>query len=127
MKNMKKLCVALAMLMLFGMSNMSNSYAMEERNAGIELRATKHIDVTDTKWTTVAESNRGLNTNVRITARAALTYTSIRMLDRNGNVVWSQNNVFDIIGDSKVFWCGPDVYKVQLINATGHRSAYATW
>lgn len=113
--------------MLFGIGNVNNSYASgtEKIEMAVVRPGTKVIN--DSSWTTVAESSNGLGKNVRISADAALSYTSIRMLGRNGNVLWIERNTFKVLPETKTFWCGKDVYKVQLINARGGRSVYVSW
>ena len=37
----------------------------------------------------------------------------VRMLDRNGNVVWEEMSAIGADG-VRTFWCGPDVRKIQV-------------
>ena len=117
----------MAMLMLVGIGNTNNSYASGTEKIEMSVvRPGRHV-INDISWTTVAESQNGFGKNVTISADAALSYTSIRRLGRNGNVLWIERDTFKVLGETKTFWCGKDVYKVQLINARGGRSVFTSW
>lgn len=74
-------------------------------------------------WKTVYSSSRGFNRNVSITCYNTSTHKNdIRMLGSNGQTVWTENGAIDYSG-SRTFWCGSDVYKIQLRN-TGSGSNY---
>lgn len=49
---------------------------------------------------------------IRVTEPSRFTHTDIRMLDRNGNVIWEE---FGAIPNNSVrtFYCGPNVYYVE--------------
>lgn len=80
--------------------------------------------VVRTSWTTIATSTTGFNCNIEILSRnAAISTTHIRMLDKNGNVLWSENDAI-ACNDSRIFWCGSDVYTIQARTATGLTSIY---
>ena len=76
-----------------------------------------------TTWKTVYSSTTGFNRNVAITCYNTSTHTNdIRMLGSNGQVVWTEDGAIDYSG-SRTFWCGSDVYKIQLRN-TGSVTNY---
>lgn len=86
----------------------------------------------DTSWKTIASSTTGFNCNVYITAdtnQPAGTLQrdkcDIRMLPKSGtNPVWEKTSVFDGEGGD-TFWCGPDVYKIQIRTHVGDGRAWA--
>lgn len=83
------------------------------------------VYVTSTAWKTIATSTSGFNCNVHVYAMTNAAYVSIRMLDRNGNVVWSETN--SVPGNqSRNFWCGSNVYKIQAKAITGNATV-ACW
>ena len=69
-------------------------------------------------WTRVypAPSNsltNPINGQVRITAsNNGNTHTDIRMLDKNGNVVWSECCAVDC-NQIRTFYCGSNVYSIE--------------
>lgn len=87
------------------------------------LRSSHNID---TSWTTVLSSSSGFNRDVHIQA-TTFTYNGlfstvpcdIRMLDKKGNVLWTGTG--EVPGQNQVvsFWCGSDVYKVQIRTQAG--------
>lgn len=130
MKNrlLKKIILAVALFCLFGIYNTNNVYASNENKAAIATRAANRVSITDTKWTTVAESRSGFNCNVYITVSNTWpTRTSIRMLGKNGNVVWEKEGAIAFNQFRARFWCGADVYKIQLITMQSTGSAYVDW
>lgn len=74
-----------------------------------------------TVWKTVLESSNGMNRNVTVSVITSdyKTYCSIRFLDKNNNIVWAKNNAIQGNGDKVTFWCGQDVYKIQIKTAKG--------
>ena len=74
---------------------------------GTTSAATPRITSTNisTTWTTVLSSSTGLLETVKC---------DIRLLDKNGNAVWSQNGAVPGNNVERTFWCGSDVYKVQM-------------
>ncbi len=89
---------------------------------GTTSAATPRITSTNisTTWTTVLSSSTGFNRDVHvkaITTSTGLLETvkcDIRLLDKNGNAVWSQNGAVPGNNVERTFWCGSDVYKVQM-------------
>ena len=83
--------------------------------------------IKSSKWTTVASSSKGINNDLTIFVHnTSISTNHIRMLDRYGRVIWEENNAIGNSG-SRVFWCGPDVYTVQLRPAIGEASGSAFW
>ena len=85
--------------------------------------------VITTSWKTVATSTTGFDCNVYIKCMNTgmigwqVSPTDIRMLDRNGNVVWSENGAVAGQGN-RTFWCGSNVYKIQARTQTGSGTIY---
>ena len=84
----------------------------------------------NTSWKDIATSTTGFNKNIHIFYQGTVNVgllgilkADIRMIDGNGNVVWSQNQVCASGGQD--FRCGSDVYKVQIKVASGIASASA--
>lgn len=66
-------------------------------------------------YTTVATSTTGFNRNIRISCNNinVFHHNDVRMLDRNGNVIWEEYGAVAYNG-SRRFWCGSNVYQVQV-------------
>lgn len=84
------------------------------------------VYVTSTAWRNIATSTNGFSCNVKIGAYTGnVAYLSVRMLGRNGNVVWSETNA--VAGNhSRVFWCGSDIYTIQA-KATSGNATVTCW
>lgn len=86
----------------------------------------------NTSWTTVLSSSSGFNRDVYIQA-TTFTYNGlvttvpcdIRMLDKNGNVLWTGTGSVPGQNQKVSFWCGSDVYKVQIRTQAGNGIVYA--
>lgn len=89
-----------------------------------------------TSWTTIAETSgsSGFNCNFQVSCLntsfvpgtfATVSPTDIRMLGKNGNVVWEESGAVAGLG-SRVFWCGSDVYKIQARCQYGSGVIYIT-
>ena len=85
---------------------------------------------TSTSWKTLATSTSGFNRNVTVFNSSATLdglgpiRADIRMLGRNGNVVWQENKACPGYGE-RTFWCGSDVYEIQIKLANGYGTARA--
>lgn len=91
----------------YGVATCSNSY----KGGG--------INVDSKSWKTIATSTTGFNCKVRVSSLGtSISTVDIRMLGKNGKVVWSQNESFGSLG-SRDYWCGSDVYKIQVKYHTG--------
>lgn len=109
--NLKKLksliCVALSLVML-----------MAVVPATPALAATENVTVVNLTWKRVfpAASNslsKPIDGWVRIEAQnSGSTHLDIRMLDRNGNVVWSECCAVDY-NEIRNFECGKNVYTIE--------------
>lgn len=83
-----------------------------------------------TSWKTIATSTTGFGCNVYIkcmnTTLDGLTVvpSDIRMLGKNGNVLWSENGAIPGQG-SRIFVCGKDVYTIQIRTQAGVGVAYS--
>lgn len=83
-------------------------------------------DNVGTEWTTVAESTTGFGCKVGISVLNSKAYrTDIQLLDRSGNVVWSQTGAFGV-NETIYFNCGSNVYTVQL-KTQGGTASVSTW
>ena len=79
-----------------------------------------------TSWTTVAESTTGFSCKVGVSILNNRAYrTDVRLLDRSGNVVWSQTGAL-AVNDTQRYNCGSNVYKVQL-KTQGGTASVRTW
>lgn len=87
------------------------------------------VAVTSSAWTTIATSTTGFNCNVKISALngGLPATTSIRMLGKDGSVVWEEHQAISF-SSSRIFWCGSDVYKIQarFTNGVGTVSCWAS-
>ena len=85
---------------------------------------------TTTSWKTIATSNTGFSCNVFIkcmnttTSGWGVVPSDVRMLGKNGNVVWTENGAVPCQGD-RTFWCGYDVYTIQIRTQAGYGVAIA--
>ncbi len=75
----------------------------------------------NTSWKTVLQTNSGFSRTITIsfTATNSNDYCNVRFLGKNGNVVWTKNNAIQGNGIPVSFWCGADVYKIQICTSTG--------
>lgn len=81
--------------------------------------------IVSTSWKTLATSTTGFNCNVFISCWNTAVYRcDVRMLGRNGNVLWSESGA---IGgrDNRIFKCGSDVYTIQVKTQGGTATVYA--
>ena len=73
-----------------------------------------------TSWKTIAKSTSGFGCNVEIVCNTTGTdgfhplYADIRMLDKNGKVVWSESKSCPGDGTGRIYRCGSDVYTIQV-------------
>lgn len=85
----------------------------------------------NTSWKTIASSTTGFNCDVWIgsyntgTIGLVVAPSDIRMLGRSGNVVWQESGAVAGNGAQRQFWCGSDVYTIQIKTQTGTGMAYA--
>lgn len=81
-------------------------------------------------WETIAECSTGINRNITVSSLVTGTdgigaiSPDIRMLGKNGNVVWSESKSCPGLG-TREYYCGSDVYKVQIRVANGGGTARA--
>lgn len=86
----------------YGISTLSNSYT----GSGVYVNSKS--------WKTIATSTTGFNCNVKISSLGtSVTTVDVRMLGKSGNVIWSESESFGSL-TSRVYWCGSDVYKIQV-------------
>ena len=111
--------VALLVVSLFGVS--TKAFAANSYNGTI---------TTSTSWKTLATSTTGFNCNVAVvnsstgTDGLGILRADIRMLGKSGNVVWEESKACPGYG-TRIFWCGPDVYKIQINVAHSSGTAWA--
>lgn len=85
---------------------------------------------TSSSWKTIVAAKYGLDRNVGIYNYSAtldgwgLSRADIRMLGKDGNVVWEEAKACPGKG-SRVFWCGSDVYTIQIRVRNGYGTAHA--
>ncbi len=85
----------------------------------------------NTSWKTIASSTTGFNCDVWIasynlgTIGLVVAPSDIRMLGKSGNVVWQESGAVAGNGAQRQFWCGSDVYTIQIRTQTGTGTAYA--
>jgi len=84
-----------------------------------------------TSWKTIASSSTGFNCKVAVSSMTTGTINNIqavnpdiRMLGRNGNVVWSENSSTPGLS-TRVYNCGSDVYTIQIRVSNGSGTARA--
>lgn len=86
--------------------------------------------VTSTSWKTLAKSTTGFNRNVTVfnsstgTDGLGILRADIRMLGSSGNVVWEESKACPGHG-TRQFWCGSDVYTIQIRVKYSSGTAYA--
>lgn len=133
--------IALAIMMVFG-STLSAFAATNEvvgTDATVESVESsvqpRSINIS-TSWTTVlsvsTSSSTGINSDIIISAN---TFTSngllstvpcdIQMLGKNGQLLWSKDDAIPGSGAHTEFWCGSDVYTVQIRTTAGYGTASA--
>lgn len=132
----KTAAVAIAVVMT--MCSTMPAFAATEPDSGVAVPYSNSFPyssvakalVTTTSWKTIASSTTGFNCNVYIkcsnTALSGWTVvpSDIRMLGKNGNVVWEEKGAIAGLGD-RVFYCGSDVYTIQIRTQSGSGTAYA--
>ena len=85
---------------------------------------------TATYWKTLITSSSGFDRNVSVYNSSdsfdglGILRADIQMLDSNDNVVWEEERSTPGNG-TRVYWCGPDVYKIQIKVAYGSGVASA--
>lgn len=83
-----------------------------------------HNQNVSTSWKTIATSTTGFNHNVFIECRNPdLAPLDIRMLGKNGNIVWSESGAVGA-QSNRMFWCGSDVYTIQAKSQRGISAVY---
>lgn len=130
---------ALAMMMTFGVSASAYAATNDEVDTAVSsVEATEETQVTprsiniSTSWTTILSSSSGFNRNVTVSA-TTLTLNGllstvpcdIRLLGKNDKELWSKDSAVPGNGKETVFWCGSDVYKVQIRTTAGNGIASA--
>lgn len=128
------LSVVMSLALAFG-STGAVVYAAEIDTPVVEedIKEDKYYNgtVINTTWKTVAVASSGFNCNVYINCRNTaflpnswtVSPTDIRMLGRNGNVVWEESGAVAGLGN-RTFWCGSDVYTIQARCQVGSGSLY---
>ena len=131
MKNItKKALTVMALLITLGTFAPQCANAQDNNDYNMELRSSRdeYVKVDSYSWATVASSTKGFNTDVYVSIdNDSVTRNDIRMLDRYGRVVWEQEGAMGMGQYNAKFWCGPDVYKVQIRTQSGRGVAFARW
>lgn len=83
----------------------------------------------DGTWRTIATSTSGFNCNVTIGGYTTTNYIDVRMKNSSGQVVWTGYQVIETWHNPTygIFWCGSDVYSIQVRcdGGSGAGQAYA--
>lgn len=77
-------------------------------------------------WSTIYINDNGINANVKIsviTSSLISRGADVRMLGRNGEVVWIERQAIGVNGE-RTFWCGSDVVHLQAKAAVSDSSLY---
>lgn len=136
MNKLKKATIALCLSMALLLGSSMSAFAAEptatsSAAVSTDVGASTHnnfqngVAINSSKWTTIATSSSGFNCNVYIyslNAYPAAT-THVRMLGKSGNSLWAENNAIGY-QSSRIFWCGPDVYTIQVRTSAGGSSVY---
>lgn len=102
--------IVVAMMVISLLSTSKTAFAANSYNGTI---------TTSTSWKTLATSTTGFNCNVAVfnsstgTDGLGILRADIRMLGKNGNVIWEETKACPGYG-TRIFRCGPDVYKIQI-------------
>lgn len=121
MKKTSKLTLCLVAILVALLGTTITAYASNSYKGTI---------TTSTEWKTLATSTSGFNCNVEVSNHSTGTdglgilRADIQMLGRNGQRVWYEEKACPGYG-SRVFWCGPDVYTIQIRVAYGNGTASA--
>lgn len=93
---------------------------------------TNALAINNKEWKAIDTSSTGFNCKVYIQCRntkfmsnMSVAYGSIRMLDKDGNILWEEEKAVPGQG-SRVFKCGKDVYTILIKTQAGNGLAYAT-
>lgn len=89
------------------------------------------LDVT-TSWKVLATSTTGFDCYVTICTRntailssGGIAKTVVRMLGKNGNVLWTSTDEYSVPGQgSYEYHCGSDVYKIEVKTQAGGGSCW---
>lgn len=85
----------------------------------------------DTTWKTIAYSTTGFGCNVAIASHntafvgLSVAKTDIRMLAKDGRVIWQESGAIRGDGVNRIFVCGTDVYTIQVRTQAGTGTAVA--
>ncbi len=85
-----------------------------------------------TSWKDLATSSTGFGCNVTICTRntailasGGMAKTVVRMLGKNGDVLWTSTDEYSVPGlGSREYECGSDVYKIQVKTQAGGGSCW---
>ena len=123
-KKILKVAFLFVLLIVIAISTSTTAFAANSYNNTI---------TTSTSWKTLATSTTGFNCNVAIFNSSTgndglgILRADIRMLGKSGNVVWEESKACPGYG-TRVFWCGSNVYTIQIkvAYANGTARAYET-
>ena len=137
---MKKFCsliLAVVVMFIVSVTNISTvAYAADADTSvkdeiSVQSATYKSGTVINTSWKTIATSSPGFNCNVYIKCMNTtflpnswtVSPTDIRMLGKNGKVIWSESSAVPGQGN-RTFWCGSDVYTILARCQTGTGTIY---
>lgn len=144
--NMIKRILGMALIVVMCLGFTSNAFAAESSSKSAVSSAYNEVTPyannypypsagkalsINTSWKTIASSTTGFNCNVWIasyntgTIGLVVAPSDIRMLGKSGNVVWQESGAVAGNGAQRQFWCGSDVYTIQIKTQTGTGTAYA--
>lgn len=128
-------CLLIAMMSFFVMpvsaqtNSMENEVVLKQNSASPRANnfpynsSTNNLYV-DGSWRTIATSSTGFNCNVYINGLVTSNYMDVRMLGSSGNVVWSLTNAVATYSGPGLFYCGSNVYSIQ-VRCNGNGIAWA--
>ena len=141
MRKYLKMPISVIMILLVMILNMTSVCAYDESdvtalsvsrsNSYPYPSISKALSI-NTSWKELASSTDGFNCYVYIvsynTSASSLTQvvaSDIQMLDANGNVIWYESGAVSGSGSSRIFFCGSDVYSIQIRTQIGKGTAFA--
>ncbi len=136
MKKIFSMMLACGMASVMALSNASvvsyaANYNTPMANGVVKADTYNNGTIINTTWKTIATSSSGFNCNVYVKCMnttfvpntLTVSPTDIRMLDRNGNVVWEEWGAVAGLGN-RTFWCGKNVCKIQARCKVGNGTIY---
>ena len=138
MKNLIKSLVTIISVFAIVFCNASSVYATSVEARNVSLETNNVLSTTgntsrvsnvvytniNTSWKTVISAPNGFNHNIYVKCNNTgligwtVSPTDIRMLDKNGNILWQESGAIPGQG-SRIFLCWNDCYSIQLKTQKG--------